>query len=306
MTRGVFFGLAPASVADVRAYITWTGCAQHTALQPIIGQGPAQARASIEAYRQALLAARMPPADVTPRVDALIQVTRTAQTLGVIPWALTDGTVPVTRTTAQALVTAAEMACAQQGATGIYATRDVAILRLLYDLALRRGEIVLLDLAHVELPPDLACEARIWILRTGTETRIPLAVPPATRAALVRWIARRGDAPGALFTSASRCRRGVRLTARGVWRIVERWGVATQRRATPRGMRAASLRAAAEVATPADLESFVHGRCLDAELAFNDARRLETGKIASRVADTLGVHTGTYTAAPRNRRARTT
>lgn len=76
------------------------------------------------------------------------------------------------------------------------AARDVALLRLLHDLALRSGEVVELELAHVDLPGR-----SISIRGKGRRERQTLTMPSATAEGLARWIAARGDAPGPLFQS---------------------------------------------------------------------------------------------------------
>src|SRR5262249_10544191 len=74
---------------------------------------------------------------------------------------------------------------------------NLALLRLLHDLALRRGEVVALDLADVEL--DWGETGRVWIVGKGRTQRQPMTLSDRARDALRDWIALRGPEPGPLF-----------------------------------------------------------------------------------------------------------
>lgn len=74
------------------------------------------------------------------------------------------------------------------------AVRNLAVLRLLHDLGLRRFEATGLDLADVDLEGS-----KVWILGKGKSARLALTLPPATRAALAAWLAIRGVEPGPCF-----------------------------------------------------------------------------------------------------------
>jgi integrase len=69
------------------------------------------------------------------------------------------------------------------------------MVRLLYDLALRRGEVVRIDLADVDV-----AGRRLWVLGKGRREKAPLTLPDATLAAIMSWIAARGGEAGPLFT----------------------------------------------------------------------------------------------------------
>ena len=63
------------------------------------------------------------------------------------------------------------------------AIRDKAIIRLLYDLGLRRAEVVSLDLEDVDLESGaVAVEGK------GRTEKIRLTLPPETRGVLRQWL----------------------------------------------------------------------------------------------------------------------
>lgn len=97
------------------------------------------------------------------------------------------------------------------------AVRDRALLELLYSSGLRVGEVVALDLTHLDLKAGM-----VRVSGKGAKTRV-LPVGRQARQALSRWLAVRSQLvcreEMALFTS----RDGGRLGARAVQLRVRRW-----------------------------------------------------------------------------------
>ena len=69
----------------------------------------------------------------------------------------------------------------------VKAARDTALLRLLVDLGLRRGEVVGLDLGHVEYGQD-GLPSALLVRGKGKAERERLTLPPKTVAALATWL----------------------------------------------------------------------------------------------------------------------
>lgn len=65
--------------------------------------------------------------------------------------------------------------------------RDLAIFRLLFDLALRREEVASLDLGDLDLESET-----VSILGKGKRERTELTLPVPTRVALEDWLLVRG------------------------------------------------------------------------------------------------------------------
>jgi integrase/recombinase XerC len=99
------------------------------------------------------------------------------------------------------------------------AKRDVALLVLMHDLGLRRGECVALDLADVRLD-----ESKVAVIGKGRTDPELHTLPDETLAALKEWIEARGDWAGPLFprldSAAGDSRE--RLTGHAVHRLVKR------------------------------------------------------------------------------------
>ena len=68
----------------------------------------------------------------------------------------------------------------------------MALLRFLHDRALRRNELVSLNVEHVERT-GLGVPVAIHVLAKGETDRIRLSLPERTRSALTVWLARRDE-----------------------------------------------------------------------------------------------------------------
>ena len=96
--------------------------------------------------------------------------------------------------------------------------RDLAIVRLIHALALRRGEVASLDLADVDLAGSV-----VHVVGKGHTDPKPFTVPPKTLKAIKDWIAVRGDRPGPLFFRLDYAAgSGIpnHLTGEAIWHIV--------------------------------------------------------------------------------------
>lgn len=94
-------------------------------------------------------------------------------------------------------------------------TRDVAIMRLLYDLGLRRGEVVSLDMADYD-------GSTLAVLGKGRTGKVKLTIPDPTKRALDAWLEIRGTGDGPLFISLEHNSKGHRLTGQSIYNVVRR------------------------------------------------------------------------------------
>jgi len=203
---------------DLRDFARFLG-AEHpnAAIALLVGQGQGEANVKAHAYRAWMLEKRLSPATVNRRLSALRSVVRLARTFGLVSWGLDVTCVP----------SQAYRNTAGPGTPAFQAMlrntedpRDRAILRLLFDVALRRGEIESLDLEHVRPQGEgLSLE----IQGKGRWERELLELPAPTAEALAAWLEMRGTAPGPLFLNRDSARKGVdgRLSSTSIYRIVQ-------------------------------------------------------------------------------------
>lgn len=221
--------------AKLRAFSRWLGVPIEALPTVLLQRGAAQVHVDLEQYRAHLRDERgVSPATINGHLAAIRSVARFLRRAHLCAWTLD---VPSergmayrdTRGPGVAAVKAVLRVAACQGEPR-KAARDVAVVRLLVDRALRRGELVALDLAHVELDAG-GTPAAVLVRGKGRVDRERHTLPPKTAAALRAWLDVRGHAPGALFVSldpgAGRAGRGgrprgslERLTGEGVARML--------------------------------------------------------------------------------------
>lgn len=164
------------------------------------------------------------PNTVNVRLTTLRSLVKLARTTGIVTWTLEiEGDVAEAYVDTRGPGREAFVAMLQvvgQDLDERRKTRNVALLRLGYDMALRRGEVVSLDLEHLDLQAGT-----LSVLGKRRNSRLSLTVPTHARIALARWVGQRGHEPGPLFLSFDRARKGDgRLTARGLDTVVKRIG----------------------------------------------------------------------------------
>ena len=227
-------------------------------------------------------------ATVARRLAAVRSLVALARTLGLVEWSIdikSPRVEPVRDTRGPGRQAVRAMTAELEKRDGRKAVRDRAILRLLHDRALRRSELVSLDLEHVDLE-----RGEISVLGKGRRAREILTIPHQTIERLTAWIAIRGREPGPLFTSCDPARKGRgRLTASGVYRIVRRLGDEVGARARPHGLRHLAATTALAV-TNGDVRavmSFGRWENPRTALKYDDQFRDLGGQTARKVADAL-------------------
>jgi integrase/recombinase XerC len=170
-------------------------------LHQVEASGPAGALAVAGAWVESCAVARRSPSTLHFALAALRAALAGLRTAGRIAWAmprlpqrLPRGRVrDVTGPPPAAFAALLERPTAEQARPS--AARDLAALRLSWDLGLRRAELSGLDLADLE-------GARLRVRRKGGAV-VWLTVPGPTVAALAGWLAVRGGAPGPLLAACS-------------------------------------------------------------------------------------------------------
>jgi len=250
-------------------------------------QGTANACAL--AYRAHLTARGLSPATVARRLAALRSAVKLARTLGRVGWTL-DVDPPRVRSYRDTRGPGADgwralLERARSEATTPKGRRDLALVRLLHDLALRRGEAVGLDVEHFDRDAGT-----VAVLGKGQAARTRLTLPGPTRQALAAWLADRGEQPGPLFVRLDRGARGVpgRLTGRNVARVVGALGrrAGLARAVKPHGLRHCAITEVLDL-TGGDVRAAAkfsrHAR-LETLLVYDDSRRDVAGELARRLA----------------------
>jgi integrase/recombinase XerC len=252
----------------------------------LLAHGPGPANELALLYRAHLAERGLSPATVNRRLAALRSLVKLARALGLVGWALE---VPGPRsesyrdTRGPGAAAYRRLLARLAGRAGPKALRDAAVLRLLYDLGLRRVEVCRLDLADFD-----GDGPAVMVLGKGRSEKARLSLPPATAAAVAGWLAARpaGDSP-ALFVRLDRGGRGGRLDGGSVYRLVRELGEGEGVRARPHGLRHSAITAALDAfaGDVRKVQRFSRHRKLDTLLRYDDARRDDAGEVSRRLAE---------------------
>jgi len=244
-----------------------------------------EANGRVLAFRNHLAESKSSPAKINQHLSAIAQVVKLGRMLGVIGWAvevkrvqnetLRDTSGPGQDAFGRMLGVAADQRDREKAA------RDIAILRLLFDLGLRRGSVAALDLADLDL-----VSGTVWITakrRTNKEKR---SLPDETRAALGAWLQVRGNYPGALFVNYDRAGKGERLTGTSVNRLVQHLGRKIGISTRAHGLRHSAITTVLDM-TNGDVraaQKFSGHKNLNTLMVYDDNRRDIGGDLARQLA----------------------
>jgi integrase/recombinase XerC len=271
--------------ADLEDFSTFTGATSpEAATGVLLSRGQGGANEPGLAYKASLIDRGLAAATVNRRLAALRSLVKLARLLGLVSWSLdVEGARAEAYRDTRGPGRVGFLCLLDELATRLdaKARRDRAAVRLLYDLGLRRAEVVSLDLEHLNLETG-----KLQVLGKGRTSRVPLTLPPQTLAVLAAWLEVRGPAPGPIFVNFDRAGKGKRLTGTSLYRIVRALGKAAGVTARPHGLRHAAITEALEV-TGGNVEAaqqFARHRDPRITIRYNDNRKDLAGEVARLVA----------------------
>lgn len=272
-----------ADLQDFAGFLDVSGTGQ--AAEALLSAGAGKANLLALRYRAALLERGLAPASINRKLSALRSLVKVARTIGLVTFALDVENVRSqayrdTRGPGREGVQA--MLGALQGRQDAKGARDRAMLHLLFDLGLRRAEVVSLDLEHLDLSG-----ASVSVMGKGRRERITLTLPAPTVEAVAAWLTWRGDSAGPLFVSLDKSgHMGGRLTGRGLHKVIAGAGRQVGLRVWPHGLRHAAITASLDM-TGGDVRSVARfSRHLDIRVLtrYDDNRTDAAGAIAALIA----------------------
>lgn len=278
-----------AYAGDLESFGSFVGVPAAEAAERLITLASGEAHELVLAFRVHLEELELAPATIARRLAALRSLVKLAKQLGWCTWSL-EIEAPRVETYLDTRGPGAGgvkriLAAIEKLEPQPLRARNRAIVRLLHDLALRRSEVVSLDLAHVAPSID-----SIEVLGKGRRSRQRLTLPTPTRRALAAWIAIRGDRPGPLFTRLDQAAAApTRLTGDSVYKLCGRLGVEAglDRRLRPHGLRHTAITSALD-ATRGDVRTvqrFSRHVKLETLLKYDDARKDDASAVADLIAE---------------------
>ena len=246
-----------------------------------------EANAMAMAYKASLVDRGLQASTVNRRLASLRSLVKLSRTLGMIPWTLEvenlkaeayrDTTGPG-KQGFQRLIREVSRKQTKK------AVRDRAVLHLLYDLGLRRGEAVSLNLddwdGHI-----------LSVLGKGRTQKTRLTIPEPTFLALKDWLLVRGSMPGPLFFNMDRAKKGDgRISGTSVYRLVRALGEHIGIKARPHGLRHAAVTEACKLAQENGIKleevlDFSRHKDVKTLMVYRDRERNVQGQLAALVAE---------------------
>jgi integrase/recombinase XerC len=270
-------------LADFAAFSNAASIAE--AASQLLAGGHGRANETVLLFRSQLQERGLASATINRRLAALRSMVKLARTLGLIAWVLeVEGvrTEPYRDTRGPGHAGVRQLLAALDDRSDPKAIRDRALLRLLYDLGLRRAEVVGLNVEHVDL-----AAGTVAVLGKGRTQKVHLTLPAETQEVLAAWRTLRGARPGPLFTTLDRASRGRRLSGMGLYLVVRQIGERVGLRVRPHGLRHAAITRALDL-TGGDIRSVQKfSRHKDVRLLqrYDDNRQDLGGAVARRLAE---------------------
>jgi integrase/recombinase XerC len=270
-------------LADFAACTGVSGIAEAAA--QLLASGHGTANETVLHFRSQLQARGLAPATINRRLAALRSLVKLARTLGLVPWILeVEGvrTESYRDTRGPGHAGFRQLLAVLDGRLEPKAIRDRALLRLLYDLGLRRAEVVGLDVEDFD-----AAAGTVAVLGKGRTQKVNLTLPPETMEALAAWLAVRGVPSGSMFTALDRVSGGKRLSGMGLYLVVRQIGERAGISVRPHGLRHAAITRALDL-TGGDIRSVQRfSRHKDVRLLqrYDDNRQDLGGVVARRLAE---------------------
>jgi len=226
--RAVFAELSPNTLRsygdafdDFARFLGYT--ARPAAARHLFMSSKDEAKLLVSRWRADLLARGFAAATVATKLGCLAGIVKEMQWFGVVPWALEYKPVKPTKlrdTRGPGADAVAAMLKHLDPDTAMNA-RDSAIIELLINPALRRGEVAGLDLCDVEFE-----SGRIRIRGKGRHDDEFVTVAELQLDAIRRWLRFRGVENGPLFVNLDRAHETGKLTTQGIYNIVARTAAA--------------------------------------------------------------------------------
>lgn len=279
-----------ADLADFATYLQ----AENTqaAISHLLNSSQGNANFLILEYRNSLKERGLQSATINRRLSSIRAVVRLGRMLGLVPWTIeipNEKSQPYRDVSGVGINGIEKILTQLQKRSRPQDIRNAAIIRLFYDLGLRRNEVVQLDITDLDLE-----KAELWILGKGRTQKEKLTLPDPTIVALKSWLAvRTGEAP-ALFTSFDRAKKGDgRISGSGVYKVIRWLGNKVNLKIRPHGIRHDAVGSAVRVAKEndiilTDVLKYSRHKNLSTLQIYVDAIENRQGEIASLVAEKVG------------------
>jgi integrase/recombinase XerC len=209
----------------------------YAAVNLLLGLPESQANLLVLHYKSELLQTDLKTTTVNRRLSTIRSLIKKARTLGLIDWSIDVSNETETAAVQVAGLSNSDirrlMKAVLSQSSVKKATRDYAMLRLIYDLALKRHMLVALQLSDLDLNRKT--------LAFPNEKKEKRLTKPA-HDALQKWIKQRGNESGPLFMNSDSARKKCSgITATSIYRIFRGLGNSIGLQVTPEAIRNSAI-----------------------------------------------------------------
>jgi len=275
---------------DLTHFSEWLGLEPAQAARLLLSSGPGAANETVLRY-VADMRQNASSATINRRLSALRSLVKLARTVGLIEWTLSvrGERVEAYRDTAGPGVDAVRAMLVKLSQRGdAKGARDTAVIRLLFDVALRRAEVRALDVADIDF--DGKC---LWVTAKGKSAKVKVTMPEPTGEALRQWLDVRSEltiCDEAVFVDLdNRRNEHSRMSLRAINKLVGKLGASIGREARPHGLRHSAITYALDK-THGDVRAvqrFSRHATLQTVMAYDDNRADLGGQTAELVANAI-------------------
>jgi integrase/recombinase XerC len=261
---------------DFSAFVGWVAGVE-TIGDFIVSLDHGQANYVMMEYKKAMVARGLAPATVNRRLSAVKSLVKQANLFGLISWSIetkgvrSEKTRDMTGPGEDAYKAMLRLLEGDDSKT----VRNRAMVRLLYDSALRRSEVVSIDFEDLDI-----AGSRVLVQRKAHREKAWIHLPPPTLQVVLAWLGKRGNALGPLFTN----NKGNRIHDQSLYDVVTELGDHLGITIRPHGLRRS---AGTKVAKEKDIrhaQSFLGHGNVQTTMGYIDHRENEAKEAADFVA----------------------
>jgi integrase/recombinase XerC len=276
-------------ISDYRDFARFLGApGPQEAIEALISMGQGEANGVALRYRVHMADRKLAPGTVARRLVALRSAAKAARRIGRINWGLDvpgPKPEPYRDTRGPGREGWRSMLVSARANATLKGKRDLAIVRLLHDLALRRGEVVSLNVADLDL-----AAGTVGVIGKGKLVASRLTLSRQARDAIADWLSVRPLGSPALFVRVDRGSGDDpgRLTGEAVRQLVAQIGAKAglSRVPRPHGLRHQAITSALDSGRDVrEVRKFSRHAKLDTVLVYDDARRDVAGEICQTIAE---------------------
>lgn len=256
---------------------------REAAAQAFLGlKSGGQANQMVLAWKNWLVEQKFSTSTISVRMSALKSLAQLGRTLGLIGWTIEIKPPKVEAyrdTRGPGFEKVMAIAKSLEGRTDPKSLRDRVLLAMMGTMALRRGELVALNLEDVDLE-----EKRLWYLGKARSEVEPMTIPDEVCGMIRSWLTVREARTGPLFIHYGQVNAGARLTDRSVGRISNSYGLGRAH-----GLRHSAITEALDKndGDVRKVAKFSRHKNVQTLLKYDDNRRDEGGEIAKGLAREL-------------------